>query len=433
MNIDRINLFLNSCQDRCSSLYLGLNLSEDSRNLLKNFLYVLTGVIPSQIIALIYATLAARTLGPSEYGSFALLQSVSIFLSVPMLLGFSTSMVKHVSEKEDYNSQSEIITDTYIIIGILSILSSIIYLIFIKQISQIFGISIYYIYISIIFAFLYSIYTITCNTLRSLFKMKTFAVVQLASSAILLIVFAALISWNIVSYKTMVYSIFIAYFSISLAILIIIRKYLVLGFSKYWFSRLSNYALYSMLGGISSIFVTNSDKIIMNYYLTTTDIGIYSIYSMATYNLITLFFGIFITVFFPFACKHKNKYLLFQKINKNIIYLIVFGLPSASICQFIILKLLGNKYPYNFELSLLFGIAGICICIDGIYGWLMNSAGQHGVKITSYAALMLSFSNILFNIILIPKIGFQGAIISMIISYALSIVVVLSNRKILYA
>jgi len=166
--------------------------------------------------------------------------------------------------------------------------------------------------------------------------------------------------------------------------------------------------------------------------MTVTDVGIYSAYSYSVTGVMTILISIFITVFFPVASKSQDKHAIFKKINKLVPYLIAFGLPLAVGSGFIILKLYGPKYPFDLKLASLCGLAGICISVDSIYGWLMNAVGMEGVKITSKAAVVLALVNIILNITLIQLIGIEGAIISTIVSYIISIYIVLSKRKYFY-
>ena len=160
--------------------------------------------------------------------------------------------------------------------------------------------------------------------------------------------------------------------------------------------------------------------------------GIYWAYNYSITGVMSLLISIFLTVFFPVASKCQNKIAIFNKINKVLPYLIIFGFPSAIASGFVILKLYGPLYPFDLKLALLCGIAGICISIDSIYGWLMNAVGRQGVRITSTAAASVAFSNIILNIWLIPIIGLEGAVIATIVSYILSIIILVSKREYLH-
>jgi O-antigen/teichoic acid export membrane protein len=79
--------------------------------------------------------------------------------------------------------------------------------------------------------------------------------------------------------------------------------------------------------------------------------------------------------------------------------------------------------------GILFGVAAIVIVIDQIYGVLMNSIGIKGIRVTTAAAIILATSNIILNLLLIPVIGINGAMIATIISYIFSIIVILSKKE----
>jgi O-antigen/teichoic acid export membrane protein len=192
---------------------------------------------------------------------------------------------------------------------------------------------------------------------------------------------------------------------------------------------LSKYAAFSLIGALSFVFYNNFGKIMISRDLNITDLGIYNAYFSASVNLMGIFSGMFYIVFFPTVSKYENKGIIFKRINKFIPYLVCLGIPLIFIFEFIVLKLYGNEYPLNAVWMILFPIASVCIVIDGLYGWLLNSVGSRGAKIVSFAAVILVFVNVGLNLILIPRIGITGSLISMIISYTSSAAVILYFGK----
>jgi O-antigen/teichoic acid export membrane protein len=215
-------------------------------------------------------------------------------------------------------------------------------------------------------------------------------------------------------------------------VLAIISKYIRPVFDTKWAYRLLKYGSYSFLGGVSSVFYYNIDKILINRYMTTADVGLYVVYNYS-FTLAVLFpLAIFETVFFPFASKYPDKVIILKKINKIITLVIIFGYPLMVCTGFIVLKLFGPAYPFNLSLGLLFGVVGIVIFLDKVYGTLMNSVGIHGKRIVSLAAIILALANVFLNFLLIPLIGIEGSIIATIISFLLSISIMLSKIKYIY-
>ena len=407
-------------------------MSNDVKKFVKNISYVGIGTIIATIFSFTYNILAGRILGPSGYGEFTLVQSIAMFLIIPMLLGFDTAMVKYTSENGDLKRQRSIISVTYIFVFIFMVVSISIYYLFSSQIAKIFSVPIEFFYLSVIFATLYSFYMLTTDTLRGLHEMKKYAMLRPIYSIILLLTFLVFISINIVSFKSMVFSMYIAYGVTGGIILAFIRKYIRFELDKTWINRLSRYSILAIVGGLTFVFYTNIDKILINKYMTISDVGLYKAYSYSFLTFLSLCLGIFITVFFPVASKSKNKDIIFRRVNKFIPFLIIFGLPVMIGSGIVILMLFGTEYTFNLSLALLFGIAGICIFINSIYTWLMNAVGRKGIRLTSLAAIVITLANISLNILLIPLMGIKGAIIATIISYFLSFIIILSKKKYFY-
>jgi len=407
-------------------------MSDDVKKFVKNISYVGFGTIIAVIFSFTFNILAGRMLGPSGYGKFTLVQSIAMFLIVPMFLGFDITIVKYTSENGDFKRQRSIISITYIFVFIFIIISTLVYYLFSSQIAEIFSVSTEFFYLSIIFAILFVFYILTTDTLRGLHEMKKYAILKPMYSIILLLTFLVLIFFNFISFKSMVFSICLAYGITGGLILVIIRKYIRLEFDKSWANKLSRYSVFAVIGGVTYMFYTNIDKILINKYMAISNVGIYNAYSYSFITFMSLGLGIFLTVFFPVASRCKDKGIIFRRVNKFIPFIIVFGLPVIIGSGLVVLILFGTAYTFNLSLALLFGIAGMCIFIYSIYSCLMNAVGKKGIRLTSFAAIIIALANISLNILLIPLMGIKGAIIATIISYILSLSIILSKRKYLY-
>jgi len=408
-------------------------LSESVIEFINNLSYVGFGTIVSIVFTFTFNILAGRLLGPSGYGEFSLVQSIATFLAVPMFFGINYSLVKYNSEKEDFERQQKIISTSYILIFIFTTVSIFFYYFFSNEISQVFSVSTSLYYLSVLFATIFVFYTLLTSTLASLHAMKKFALFRLVYSIILLSAFFVFIYINFISSQSMILSVCITYGITGGIILVYLRKFIRLKFDKAWGSTLIRYGNYALIGGISSAFYLGIDKILINKYMDTANIGIYWAYSYSFTMAMLTILSVFEIVFFPLASKISDKVIIFKKINKFIPFLIIIGIPFMILSGFIILKFYGSEYPFDLRLAILFGVVGIFISIDKFYGLLMNSTGKKGKRIVSFAAIILAISNIFLNIWLIPLLGIEGAVIAGIFSYLLSIIIILSKRKYIYS
>ena len=314
--------------------------------------------------------LGGRFHGPDEYGKFVLIQSVAIFLNLPMLWGFSEGMLKYTSEKQDLDRQSNIIVITYIFVFMLTSLSVVIYLILVSPLSRLFNMSPDLFYFSIAFAGLYVFYIITTSALRGLNKMRLFSVFQVLNASILVISFFIFIINGHVSFMAMVYPMLIGYGIVAIIVFILIIRAIRKSF-KWKLERslvkiLVKYALFFFVGGLSYVFYTNIDKIMITKYRSVFEVGIYHAYYVASINVAMLFAHMFNLVFFPTVSKYDNKGPIFKKINRSLPYLIGLGLPLLLICEYIVLKIYGSQYQVDFIRMLLFAITSIGMVIQGV-------------------------------------------------------------------
>jgi O-antigen/teichoic acid export membrane protein len=405
-------------------------MSADVQTFLKNLLYVSIGTIISTLFVAVVTIIGGRILGPAEYGKFSLIQSISMFLYLPMILGYNSAMVKYVSEKEESGRQFTIIITTCILVLILTIISSSIYLFFSRQISNLLSTSNEIIIYSCILAVLFVFYTITTNIIRALNKMKTYSFFQSLYAMILIFSFIMLIIYKMYSYQSLIYPMFLGYGITGIIILILIFKndgrY---KFDRSWAKILTKYALFSALGGLSFVLYSNIDTIMISKYMIIEDVGIYNAYYTASINVAAVISGIFLTVYFPAVSKYNNKQIIFLKINKIIPYIIIGGLPFIMVCEYIIVILYGNKYPINIEWIILFAIASILIGIEGIYAWLLASTDPKGALLVSFASVIGAVVNVGLNFVLIPLIGIIGAISSLILCFMFFITLTLLFSK----
>jgi O-antigen/teichoic acid export membrane protein len=395
----------------------------------KDLYYVAIGTIISTSISFIFNIFGARILGPSEYGYFTLIQSTAMFLYIPMSLGLDTAMVKYNSEKENFNRQRCIISTTYILVFIFVVISLFIYYLFSTQISNLFSISKEMFYLAVLFAFLFVFNLFTTSSLRSLRKMKMFSALQPLFSIILLVSFSVFIFINITSFKSMLFSMYIAYGITGVIILIFTSKYLRPKFTPSMAKNLWRYSNITALSGTSFMLYTNIDKILINKYMHVADVGIYNAYFYSSINVIGLFYGIFVTVFFPTISKYKDQTVILKRVNKLIPLLIIFGFLLTLSSQLVILKFYGNSFPISIPLILIFAITSVLVAWYGIYAWIFNSQGEKGAKLTLSGTATIAVANIALNLYLIPHFGLYGAITATAFAYCIGMGVVYIRRK----
>ena len=170
-------------------------------------------------------------------------------------------------------------------------------------------------------------------------------------------------------------------------------------------------------------------KILLEYFTNVTILGIYGVYYLASIMVSGVVSRIISTVIFPSASKHTNKLLFIHKLEKSMPIMLILGIPGMIFFEFIILRLFGPEYPYDYFYMVIFAIAAVLTVINSTGIWIYNSEGVNGAKQVVYILIALAGTSLILNIILIPLYQITGAVVSLIIANVLGIIVLIAKQK----
>jgi O-antigen/teichoic acid export membrane protein len=395
----------------------------------KNLSLVMLGFGISALLGLVTQILAGRILGPLEYGKYFLIQAVSSFLYLPMLVCINIALTKYGAEENNFDGQKKIISTAYILFLFLSVISFTVLLSFSKIISGIFSISLEFFIYAIILSFLYSSYLISISIAQGLKKMKVLSILQIIYGMIGILAFLFFIYLKIHSFKAIFFASAINYFVVFALSIIIFRNYFSLSFDWALAKKILVYGFYTSVGGIMAIVYFNFDRIIINKYFGAGEVGVYGSYYVAFVASASFIFNAFNLVFFPTVSGSKKREMIFEKINKvtfkfaaaSFVFILLFGV--------VVVKLYGNKYEFNFLLCLLFALGSVAVLVNAIYAWYARATGEKGIKIATIGTIAIALVNVAVNLFLTPVIGFTGAAIAIIVSYPVSIFIILRSKN----
>ena len=161
--------------------------------------------------------------------------------------------------------------------------------------------------------------------------MRAYALLTAAQSVVLLAAFLIFISKDMMSWESAAYSYFLSYAVIGFILVIYLRDYIKLRFERPLAKKIMHYSLLALPGALAGSFM-GVDRILINKFMTTADVGIYNAYFLPSITLATLLWTIINAAFFPYASKSEDKLALLLKINKATPYLAAFARAiSASI------------------------------------------------------------------------------------------------------
>lgn len=308
---------------------------------------------------------------------------------------------------------------------IFTVISIFICLLFSSQLSHLFDMSMGLYYFAIALAGTSVFYILTTSALRGLNRMLEYSIILIIYGGIIFLSFIAFILKHQYSFKSMIYPMLIAYVVITIIITVLfLRKLVKWNYDSIITGLLLKYTAFATIGGLSYTFYSNIDNIMIKRYLNVAEVGIYSAYGTASITVTGVIFSMFNMVYFPTISMYKNKMIIFNRVNKFIPYLIILGIPFILLCELIVLKFFGDQYPLNILWMILAAVGSIGMVIEGIYAWTLSADGSTGAIMSTIGAIIIAMSNVGLNVILIPKNGISGALVSIIVSFSAGTIII---------
>lgn len=385
-------------------------------------LYIILNVLT--LLTNLLATIKLTSLfSVSEYGNYSLAIS---FISLVILLGinWSASSIIYVGVKENEQSNTlrKTLTARLIIVSIMSLIVISLLVILHKKINYYLGIDalsiILFYYIANIF-----ITTIT-NYLLAIKRQLLITSLELVGTVLSLIL---LLTNEITIAKALVFNI-IGQSVVILGIFFFRKQDLKLNqYDKKHLQEVFKFSRAQFLGYTGGYFVNYGTTLLINYYLTKEELGIYNLSFRLFSNVtaVTLLLNTFYASSVVAMIHKKNIQEIkryFYRTRPILIFTYFLGTISLFFIGPIFIKLIfKEKYILSIKPFLIFLLANIPMSIEVFYVSVYNSLEKQLIlQIVIIAQALIAFGLMVF---LIPKYNIYGAVISIVISYYIKTII----------
>lgn len=404
-------------------------MSSTAQKLFVGTSYTAVGMLFGALLTFIFTILGARILGPENFGNYSLVTSVSAIIGFSMAFSL-TATLKYASGALEDSVRARIISTASIQVTLFVIASVIIYVLFSTPLSQAFGISAALFLFGVVYAVSLTFFVLTMNALRVLFRMRAYALLNAIQSIIVVGAFLLFVSANLRSWEYAAYAVYIANFIISAILIIYLRRYIKPQFDWFWAKKIMRYSYFSAPGAVAGAFM-GIDRILINAFQTTSDVGIYNAYFMPSLTVAVLVWSIFNAAFFPYASQSSDRQAIYRTVNKGVPYLIVSLVILIIFLEAVVFVFYGRQYPFNLGISFIFALGAGTYVLFQCYSFLMASEGTSGAKVNTLANILALAVLIGFNVVLIPRIGIAGAAITLVFAYLIPTIYLISKRHVL--
>ena len=198
-----------------------------------------------------------------------------------------------------------------------------------------------------------------------------------------------------------------------------------------------HYSKFTVLSGISSLVILKSDVLMLGYFLTPKEVGVYGL-ALFVNEAVNMVFDSLLRVCLPKASALSGKgdtgrvELLFRQTVKNIyigiipiIAIIAVAAPTA------ITHIYNGKYDDSIALVYIFLASSMVKPVGHVAGLILGATGN--IRIDNRNCLISAMLNVVCNYFFIPRFGVMAAAVTSILSFtALSILHYSSVRKIVF-
>lgn len=384
------------------------------RDLLKNTAIITIGRISTQLVSFLLLPLYTSVLSTKEYGSYDLLNTYSIFMIPFITLLMEEAMFRFLIDAKDEKERNSVINQTMTFCLISVFISSILFYIIFKFF--------HYEYTEYLILFVISsiLSTLAGSLCRGMSKFTLYATFNFLSgflNVILNVIFLVVFKMGL---PGLFWSYIIANAVVSLWILIKLKFYKNIslkGINKSLLKQMLFYALPLIPNSLSMIVINLSDRVIVQYVMGASFVGIYAIANKFP-NIVHTLYNFFYLAWKESSAKvvkeknseeyYNNIYSQLNKFLVAVTILLIAVLPFAF--PILVKKQFIDAYEYIPILILAIYFSNISSFYGGIFAAYKNT------KIMGISTFVAALLNILINVLFIKEIGLYAAVLSTFIS-----------------
>lgn len=400
-----------------------------SNSFVKNTIMTLSRQISGILLGLLASIIIARSLGPEGNGLYQLIVLLPTTLMTLLNLGVGTSSVYYVGQKK-YDIKDIIKTNTASG-AVLSLVAVIIGLIGVMFFSDKFfeGVPPNYLYFILLIMpllMLNDFYLVIFQGVQDFKSFNSLALLRQLAALITLVLFIFVLKIGLVGTVIAFIAGVVTQFIVTL---ILLNKNLKTNlfsgsFSKAYFKESFSFGFKAHFSNVLSFINYRADIYLISMFLNPAAVGLYGV-AVSIAERLWIVSQSISSVLYPAISSSSNvdsKNKLTSVISRNVLFFsIIAGIVFYFASDLIFRLLFGEAYADSSDIlkMLLPGI--ILFSVDRI---LSNDlAGRGKPELNMYTSIFTVASNIILNILLIPKIGIAGAAVSTSVTYSLSTLV----------
>lgn len=334
---------------------------------LTNMSWSFLGGIISAILLLLSNVLAGRFLGPTEYGKFNLIASLSQILFVFLIFSMDRTSLRFISKEKTRAGKARMLSSALYSTLLNGAVIALVYLLFYRYVASFFNVESELILFALVYALAFGFRQLFNGFIRGLDNFKFQTLMRIAESLVIVFSLTALLFFlPNRTYWIYLFSLIGGYVFFIVFSLPSIKSYLTF-FNWDSFKQQFSFAKLYFLGILFGVFFSSLDKIAVAKYMSLYELGIYGAYYSAAINLTSQFSAIWGNAFSTIFSQNLDKSRLILKKIESLAAL--FFLPLLLVVMAftaVIIWLLGESYPLSFWYVFLFSVLAMSSMLNSM-------------------------------------------------------------------
>jgi len=395
----------------------------------KQLITFTTLTVMAQALGVVTPLVVAKLFSPGLFGSYTLARMVVFFVAALTISSAQQPFIVYANAERNKTGK---INKSFSIQCVFLTISLCLYLVIITlfagPVASFARISMGdLVFVSLAFAG-FAIKIFVCNLFMALGRRSKGALAGLVYEAVTVIFIVLFYLADSINLR----SVFLVYFLSGILLVIFFIWSLDVGllfpfeFKTKYFKAMLSFTTWGMMGATSAYFINWGDNLVLRFFVSMNEIGIYNL-SYSIFKGLIFLISAMGNYFLPFISQHiENKDKLHNYLAVKRPKIIALGLMGL-VCVFFsiphILKLLyGNVYSQSQLVLQILLIANAISLYSIFYSPLLSALKRY--KFVNIIAVVQISINIILNLVFVPYLGMLGAAIATVIAYFCRAVIV---------
>lgn len=373
-------------QDKIESIWqniFGMKMGDNTRRFFKNLSFSFLGGLGAFALLFIVNILAARFLGPEEYGKYSFFASIATTFATFLILEVDSGMAYFLSKTEKAESKKIISSFLFLYLLICAVFGGILFLFkngVIDILDNFIEADLYSVIFILSLAVVFSLKRILEGVLRGKKFFLKQSIFKILETSLVFTTFLFIYKFfGIASYIDYFWAVFMGALAAIFGMIFYLRKEISL---KYFnienIKNVYNYSKLGFINSISALVLKSFDKFLVAVFFDIRTVGIYAVYYTVSILPASKISQLFINVYFPSISSGVDIKNLYKKIKK-ILLISFFPLFLGSIFSIYALILaFGQAYPMEHLWIFLLGIYAVINMFASVVSWAVAGFSNQG-------------------------------------------------------